>query len=128
VESESKTVAGKLIDVGHIPLAVEDFSQTGCLLAERLACQLVSALFDPSAPTAPEDTRDQLGVFVLEVAKELDREVNRRRSSQQRLTQFCAVVKICRPAGSSPLLTRRDESTGSESGQVLANRAWSNPQ
>jgi len=128
VECESVTVARKLVDVGHVPLGVEDGGQTRHCVAERPAYQLVSALFDTPAPAPLKDAKNELGVLVLDVAEQLDREVTGRRSGEQGLAQFGAVVEVGRSAGSTPHSTRGDEPTGPERSQMLADRARGDPQ
>jgi hypothetical protein len=128
VECESVTVAWKLVDVGHVPLGVEDRGQTRHRVAERLAYQLVSALFDTPAPAPRKDPRNELGILLLDVAEQLDREVTGRRSGEHGLAQFGAVVEVGWSPGSTPLLTRGDEPTGPERGQLLADCARGDPQ
>jgi hypothetical protein len=72
VECKSVTVARKLVDVGHVSLGVEDRGQTRHSVAERLACQLATALFDTPAPSPFEDARNEVGVFFLDVAEQLN--------------------------------------------------------
>src|ERR1035441_3691213 len=127
VERESKAVAGQLVDAGHVSLAVEELVQTGDLLVERLACQLALALLDPPSTTSLEDARDQLGVFVLEVAEELDREVNSQPPGKQGFAQLGAVVEIDRPSRPSAFLTRGHEPAGLERSEMLADSARGSP-
>ena len=127
VQGHPVAAVGELVEVGQIPLSVEDLGQDRHLLVEALARQLHPGLLDTPAAAPLEDAGDELGVFLLDVAEQLDREVAGA-SSEQGLAQIGAVVEIGGPSGPTSLLTRGDEAGGLEGGQVLADAAWRDPQ
>ena len=90
----------ELVELGHVPLPVEDLGQCCHLLIDALAHQLVSDLLDAPVLTALKDTGDEVGVFLLEVAEQLNREVTSG-LGEQRLALMGAVVEV----GGSPGLS-----------------------
>jgi len=96
---------GKLVEVGQIPLPVEGLGQDRHLLVEVLADQLLAGLLDTPASASLEDAGDELGVFLLDVAEQLEREVAGG-SGEQGLAQIGAAVEIDGPSGPTSLVTR----------------------
>ena len=70
--------SGSLSKSARYPSLVEDLGQDRHLLVEALAGQLVSGLLDTPASAPLEDAGDELGVFLLDVAEQLDARGRRR--------------------------------------------------
>jgi hypothetical protein len=128
VEGEPVAIVGKLVDLGHVSLGVQDSCQAGHGLAEGLAGKLFTALFDALAPEALEHAGEEFGVFVFYVAEQFDCEVTGGGPGEEGFAQFRTVVEVSWPAGSAPLLAGGDEAGGAESGQMLADGARGDPQ
>ena len=75
--------------------------------------------------TALKDTGDEVRVFLLDVTKQLDREVTGG-LGEQGFGLMSAVVEVGGPSGLSgphPLLASRDKTSRSQDGQLLADGA-----
>ena len=124
-ECDPITLIRKLVELGHIPLRVEDLGQCCHLLLEALARQLVSDLLDAPMLTAIKDTGEKIRIFLLDVAEQLNGEVTGG-LGEQRFSLMGAVVEVGgspRVSGSSSLLACRDKSSRSEDSQLLTNGA-----
>jgi len=127
VQGHPVSVAGELLEVGEISLLVEHAGEERHLLVEVLARHLRPSLLDPPVSAALEDAGDELWVFLLDVAEQLDRKIDGD-LGEHGLGEIGAVVEVGRAPRPAPLLTGGDDPGGPEGGQVLTDTARSDPQ